>query len=80
MTWKHINVEFCLFGSCLYHWSTEDVEDVFFHRLTFVAFTSSWLISSRICLLIRPTSVFNGLINLYMYVFAKLSLGSFQLA
>ena len=64
-----MNVEFRLFGNCLYHWSTEDV---FFHWLTFVAFTSSRLISSRICLLIRPTSVFDELIHRQVGLFAKL--------
>ena len=36
------------------------------------------IISSRICLLIRPISVFDGLINLQVGLFAKLSLWSFS--
>ena len=49
---------------------------MFFHWLTFEAFTSFLLISSRICLLIQLISDFDGLINRQNGLFAKLSLWS----
>ena len=64
-----------LFGKFLNHCSTEEV---FFHWFTFVTFSSFLLMCSRICLLIFPISRFEGLTNLRVGLFSKLSLWSLK--
>ena len=48
------------------------------HRFTFLTFSSFLLMLSRICFLIFPIYCFDGLINLHIGLFSKLSLWSFK--
>ena len=69
------NVCYCLFGILVNHSITDEE---FFHLLTIVVCLMDALILSRICLLMRPNSLFAGLINLQEGLFRKLSLWSFR--
>ena len=52
--------------------------DVFFHWLSFVTFLIFELISSRICLLTFPSSLFAGFMRRHLGWLVKLSLWSFK--
>ena len=72
---KMMNVCCCLSCTLLNQLMTDSE---FFHWLRDVVFLIVVLIFSKICLLMRPISLFAGLINLHFGLFSKFSLWSLR--